>query len=230
MAYFDRIFVINLDRRTDRWREAESELRLCGILAERFAAIEAAPGESPVVGCMASHRALWRSIASGECGARVLILEDDFMLTTRAELVRVGYQEGGDVLDIFDSCPGTTFADRFTAMMPCIPTVWDLLYLGGSYEAPPRRRENRHVIRNAGMHTTHAYAVSRAYAEILAARKYEGGGCDSLLAELAKDDAVFSYTLTPRLFMQRPTSISDINPKALGYPWSMIDHVHERMV
>lgn len=234
LNYFDRIFCINLDRRPDRWTEAQAELRLCGIEGcERLAAILL---PNCTDGCTASHRAIWRRIAAGECGERVLVFEDDFMFVTRAELVRVGFQERDATLKIFDSCPGTTFLERFSEMLPSVPDRWDLLYLGGGYESPPWGRVNRHVIRNAGMLTTHAYAIGRRFAAELTERLDKEfpppaiviGAPDSLLALRVKDPRVLSYTLTPRLFIQRPTTMSDLNPQPTGgFPWSMTDAAHE---
>ena len=236
LDYFDRAYCINLDRRVNRWSEASSELRRCGIAGcERFPAVDL-PGE-PTVGCTASHRSVWRQIAGGH-GERALVLEDDFAFVSRHELLRVGYTNESDTVRIFDSCPGSTFVERWAALRPFIPAEWDLLYLGGSYETAPRARVNRHVVRNAGMHTTHAYGISRRFAAYLTDRidlrcpppGMLGGGIDSVLAEECKRDGVLSYTLTPRLLIQRPSSVSDINPQPPGFPWSMTDPTHERMV
>ncbi len=237
-TYFDHVFVINLDRRPDRWRQAQEELRLCGLRAERFAAIEPPPeaGEGrAVVGCTASHRTIWRRIAEGDCGERVLVLEDDFMLATRGELLRLGHS--ADVLAIFDSCPGATFSERFEAMLPFVPESFDLLYLGGSYEVDPVARVNKHVIRNGGMHGAIAYCITRGFAAKLTedVDRYcpppmlRAGAPDSILAVLAKDPEVRSFTLSPRLFVQRVT-VSDLNPQAIGFEWALTDSRHERMV
>ena len=230
--YFDSIFCVNLDRRTDRWAEAREELRLCGIeRCERMSAVDTP--HDHVGGCLASHTALWRRIATGACGQRVLILEDDFHHITRAELLRVGFTPASDVMKIFDSCPGVSAPERFAAMLPQVPTHWDLFYLGGSYEDKPHSRVAPHVIRNRGMHTTHAYGISYGFAsKMIALFDTHGSGAaiDSHLASQAKDADVFSYTLTPRLFIQRPTSVSDINPQPPGFPWSQTDSRHEMMV
>ena len=240
MEYFDSVFVINLDRRPDRWAEAQAELRLCGLKAERFPGIVPPPewAATAVVGCTASHRALWRHVASGAAGDRVLIFEDDFMHLTRSMLLQAGFQEGSDVLRIFDSCPGETFPERFDAMLPCIPTAWDLLYLGGSYEAEARGRFSERIIRNRGMHCLHAYGLHRHFAERFTTYldgevpppRLVGGAFDSMIADQAKKPDVFSYTTTPRLFIQRPTTASDANPQPEGFPWSMTDPGHEKAV
>ena len=239
--YFDGdIFCLNRNSRPDRWAEAQAELALCEIdRCERFQAVHdgASNGAS---GCAASHRSMWRRIAVG-VGKRALIFEDDFKFLTRGELIRVGYVASQAEVRIFDSCPGQSLTERFAFLAEHVPQHWDLLYLGGGYECKPHGRVNRYVIRNAGMLCTHAYAISREFAQKMTAHLDAGyhhesdpaihsGPPDSVLASLSKNPDVFSYTLSPRLFIQRPTSRSDLDPKPPGFPWSMTDSAHEMMV
>jgi glycosyl transferase family 25 len=65
---------INLDRRTDRRTEMETELTKIGLTGERFSAIERKPG---ALGCGLSHLAILRR-AKEEGWENILILEDDF--------------------------------------------------------------------------------------------------------------------------------------------------------
>lgn len=244
-AYFDHFFCINLDRRPDRWAEAQAELQRCGVPAcERFSAIDRhGMTGGGAAGCGASHCTLWRRIAKGECGDHVVIFEDDFMLTTRELLLSVGYTPERDEVRIFDSLPGHTAEERLAMILPYVPASWDLLYLGGGYESPPLARANEHMIRNGGMLTTHAYAITRKMAGTVTAYldALHGAGTDdeptvhsdtpdSVLALLSKREDVFSYTMTPRLFIQRPTSPSDLNPQPAGFPWDQVDSRHELMV
>jgi hypothetical protein len=235
MIGFDHVFCVNLDRRPDRWAEAQAELAACGISGcERFSAIY--NPANTYVGCLQSHAALWCRIASGQFGERVLILEDDFKFLTREDLTAAGYTAAGDhTLRIFDSCLGKSFAERWGSMRSSVPDDWDLLYLGGGYETAARYRVNKYIIRNAGMLTTHAYGISRSFAQRAMETLAEGGfvlqgGPDSFLATMCKDETVRSYTLSPRLFIQRPGSPSDLNPNAPGFPFSMTDPTHEMAV
>ena len=242
--YFDHSYCVNLDRRPDRWAEARDELLRCGVPAcERLSAVDRrGMVGGGAAGCAASHRVLWRRIAAG-ARERVLIFEDDVMLTTRETLLRVGYTPEREEVKIFDSLPGVTAEERLAAILPHVPASWDLLYLGGGYEAPPISRVNKHLIRNGGMLTTHAYAISRAMAKRLTKQldaaygvgteddpTVHSGAPDSVLASLSKRHDVFAYTLTPRLFIQRPTSQSDLDPKSPGFPWDQTDSRHELMV
>lgn len=243
--YFNRFACINLDRRPDRWAEAQAELKACGAPpCERISAIDrlGAPGGC-ASGCSATHRMLWRVIANGAWGDRAFIFEDDFMFLTRETLLSVGYAPHRDEVRLYDSLRGVTPEERLAAALEHVPKNWDLLYLGGGYESPPLARVNEHVIRNQGMLTTHTYAITPRMAELATAHLDAGygvgtehdpatniGGPDSVLSGLSKRDDVFSYTVSPRLFIQRPTSPSDLNPQPLGFPWDQVDSRHELMV
>jgi len=79
---FGGVFYINLDRRPDRREEIEEELEKLGIYAERFSAIDLAPG---IVGCGYSHLAVIK-LAKERNYKNVLIFEDDFQpLVKKAE-------------------------------------------------------------------------------------------------------------------------------------------------
>ena len=54
--YFDRVIVINLDKRTDRLEKITAELDALGIEFERLSAVDAvAQGIRTVIACMQSH-------------------------------------------------------------------------------------------------------------------------------------------------------------------------------
>ena len=73
--FFDKIYCLNLDKRTDRWDEAQDEFKSIGIFEkiERFSAIEKDPGWH---GCRDSHIAI---IEDSKLNGykNVLVLEDD---------------------------------------------------------------------------------------------------------------------------------------------------------
>lgn len=79
----NKIYYINLDRRTDRRVQIEEELRKMDIVAERFPAIEENHGS---VGCARSHLTILHE-AKKRGYENVLILEDDFQfLISKSEL------------------------------------------------------------------------------------------------------------------------------------------------
>ena len=251
--YFDAIYVINLDRRTDRWVQAQAELELCGIdTAERWPAYDCP--SCGVYGCLKSHRSLIKKIAEGP-GRNALILEDDFQLLTIELLIKAGFTPDSEVMKLFLSAPfppqyarmadiDYDASERFKALISELPADWDVLYLGGGYQKPPLSRVSAHVIRNAGMLCTHAYAISKHHAREFSealdknipqqdpvdGKIVDGiGAIDSILATWAPHHLY--YTISPRLFIQRPQSRSDVNlGDGEGFPYSLTDAAHEAMV
>ena len=152
---FSRTFVINLERREDRRREATHELRRIGLQidGERvtfFRALEpldafpfASRGEK---GCYLSHLEVLRQ-ASAALEGVVLVMEDDFCF------FRHFLRHGAEMLNDLST------------------REWDLAQLGAlSYQAHPRFR--RHPFWAAGRtwgFGTHCYAVrARAACQIVA--------------------------------------------------------------
>jgi GR25 family glycosyltransferase involved in LPS biosynthesis len=73
-ANIDHIFYINLDKRTDRRAEIETELSMYNLVAERYSAIHTP--ESGIVGCGYSHLNVLK-LAKERGYRNVLICEDD---------------------------------------------------------------------------------------------------------------------------------------------------------
>jgi len=82
MEHIHKVMYINLDRRTDRRAEIESELANYGIEAERFPAIH---NNSGIIGCGMSHLEVLER-ARREGWENVLILEDDFTFIVSKEV------------------------------------------------------------------------------------------------------------------------------------------------
>ena len=100
--YFDRVVVINLDRRTDRMAKLGAQLDELGIAYERFSAIDAEIlGVKPMVAGTMSHVMVMKKYAS----QKTLILEDDALFCDN-------------------------FNEKFAEVMPELPKDWDIFYLG----------------------------------------------------------------------------------------------------
>jgi GR25 family glycosyltransferase involved in LPS biosynthesis len=99
--YFDKVVVINLDRRKDRLEKVDAQLQELGITYERFSAIDAkALDIDPIQACKQSHiQVLEESVG------KTLILEDDAY-----------FMEG--------------FNERFTEFIELLPKDWHIFYLG----------------------------------------------------------------------------------------------------
>lgn len=200
--YFDKIFCINLARRTDRWKRVLDEAERFGITLERFEGYDLAQYKMGNHGCTASHRHLME-YALYHDWKRILILEDDFHVLH------------------FD------FHARFEAMLPEVPDNWDLLYLGGHYADKPQKRVSEHVIKFNRMKTTSSVGITRKAITELAASVVGVGPIDEVYSNYAEKHN--SYIFSPRL-MDQCVSFSDIQGFVCDNSSCMRDTAHERMV
>lgn len=99
--YFDKVVVINLDRRQDRMEKIDLQLKELGVEYERFSAVDAqAEDIDPIQACRQSHIKVLE-----QSEGLTLILEDDALFMDN-------FQEG------------------FDKFMELLPSDWDIFYLG----------------------------------------------------------------------------------------------------
>lgn len=124
-------FCLNLDRRADRWVQAESEFQRLEWPVTRHPAVEARPGWK---GCLASHRAVWQLAVSNDYPV-VAVFEDDV---------------------VFPS----DFIDIIGAAVSELPTSWQFWQLHSSRSAyvPMGKYVVRILSRGWG---THGYFVTK---------------------------------------------------------------------
>lgn len=158
-TYFDKIFVINLDSRPDRWKSMVEELERAGIKNyERFSAVRITDYKtippnlyqhchfSPLaknskyhigmVGCKLSHISVIR-IAKSRGYNRILILEDDV---------------------IFLPNPGKILEKTISQV-----SKWDMLYLGATFLRANSFLEGKpNVAKVNGALTTSSYALDNS--------------------------------------------------------------------
>ena len=100
--FFDKVVVINLDRRTDRMEKLDLQLKELSIQYKRFSAVDAIKlNIDPIVAGLRSHL----QVIKDNIGKRVLVLEDD------AHFV-------------------DNFNEKFDKVMQTLPEDWDIFYLG----------------------------------------------------------------------------------------------------
>lgn len=198
--FFDKVIVINLARRKDRWEECLAELSKHSIVASRLEGVEMREWGND--GCTWAHRKVLDIIASSTW-RNCLVLEDDFQ------------------------CRSDDTQDKFFEMAPMVPDDWDFLFLGGHYADPPVRRVNEHVIQFHRMKTTSSYGITREMAGKMAAGIYGTGPIDELFGSWTETNN--AYILIPRLMIQRP-GFSDIQRRHCSNSACMEDTRHEEMV
>lgn len=86
MQYIDKVVYINLDRRTDRREQIETELRTLGIGPDKAIRQPGGrhPSGSPNAGCNMAHTSALNYSIDNKLGC-VLILEDDFQFAVNRE-------------------------------------------------------------------------------------------------------------------------------------------------
>jgi GR25 family glycosyltransferase involved in LPS biosynthesis len=100
--FFDKVVVINLDRRTDRMEKLDLQLKELGIQYKRFSAVDAIKlNIDPIVAGLRSHL----QVIKDNIGKRVLVLEDDAYFVDN-------------------------FNEKFEKVMQTLPEDWDIFYLG----------------------------------------------------------------------------------------------------
>lgn len=201
-SFFDHIYVINLDRRVDRWRDIQSQLRDAGITkAIRFSAIDKEPG---CVGCFESHLAVLQTAL--DAGANnVLVLEDD---ATLYRDWRTSWIEGKRQ----------------------IPNDWDMLYLG--YNLDPAWSGSvslvtPNILCLKDILTTHAYAVNGKYLAGLVetVKSAIGLGTPIDVVYTQQFINIKAYGIYPMLFCQA-SGFSDILGCPVDYHLRQnVDHV-----
>ena len=185
-SFFDHIYILNLDRRPDRWSMIQTQLEQARIKkAVRFSAIDKKPGW---VGCFESHLVMLQYALAANA-KNVLVLEDD--ATFYADWMGI-WQEG----------------------IKQVEADWDMLYLG--YNLDPENELHpelvaSHLLRLNSVLTTHAYAVNGKYlADLVAYAESQidsGLPIDVVFSKRLRH--INAFGLYPMLFYQA-TGMSDI--------------------
>ena len=143
MNVFDHIFVINLDRRKDRWEFISRQLARVGIEAERVSGVDGdlldpdpkignGWNHKGQAGCVLSHRKVI-NLARERGYKSILVIEDD-----------------------------NVFIDNFNTLFESywkqVPDNWDLLYFGGSHLGA-LKPVNVNIGRCTKSFTTNMYAM-----------------------------------------------------------------------
>lgn len=192
--YFDKIFCINLDRRTDRWEFMQGEFNRIGIDVERVSAIDGNTIENKYgvnkgnLGCAATHLSITKT--AKELGLKnYLVFEDD-------------------------ACFKDGFIENFTNWFKEVPGYWDMLYLGANHHNG-HTMITEHVATIYGSYTTHAFAAtSNIYDAMIDVWKEPKAQVDVCLSGLHPHYNCYSFV--PNLVYQKE-GYSDIECKHVDY-------------
>lgn len=139
LHYFDQIYLINLDRRTDRLEQSIKEFLKVGMPnPKRISGVE---HENHALGCHLSHMKCFDD-AIREGHDRILIFEDD--------------------VEFFPNA-----LENLTQSLKELPKDWDMFYLGANLDRFPAYEVSLHLAKLVGAYATHAYATRRRMFPIL---------------------------------------------------------------
>lgn len=142
--FFPDKVCLNLDRRPERWQQAEAQFALHQINSvRRFPALDGLTLEVPpgwdgspgAYGCLQSHLTVVRE--ARRCGqSSILIFEDDV---------------------VFDS----DFNEKFSRYITQLPPSWDMLLFGGLHVHVRPQRISENIFRITNSYSTFAYALKQ---------------------------------------------------------------------
>jgi len=212
MKHFTHVFLINLDRRSDRLKFITEQLNKIGIEAERVSAVDGnllnpdprignGWNHKGVAGCALSHRKVIE-LAKERQYSNFLVIEDDTVFCD-------------------------DFLEKLDFFMQQVPHDWDMLYFGGNHLGQ-LKAQNINVGKCTHTLTTNCYAMqSSMYEEVLKnlPDKVEElkKPIDSLYTDFQKNENFNIYTFKPHLVWQ-DSIFSDIENKSQDLPFLRPEH------
>lgn len=201
-ANIQKWYLLNLDRRPDRLKEATEQLQKAGIEFTRFPAVDGKKLPLPsnekngagAFGCRLSHlRILEDAITHGlDC---VGILEDDIVIADP-----------------------DNFRTRLDEAFNKLPKAWDMLYLGGQHRKPATPTGVEGIVRCEDCHRTHSYIVrGKAIKRLYDIWSTNTGHVDHILGR-GYFKELKAFAVTPWLTGQGESK-SDINGREQKERW-----------
>lgn len=194
--YFDKIYVINLDKREDRFLKFKDELEKFGIEhVERFSAIDGSTVTtnskllSGEIGVLMSHLEIVKQ-AKEQNLENILILEDDVFFTE--EILKL---------------------DEY---MNLVPNDWDFIYFGGNHHyGPPPIILNDKIIKLNYTVALHCVGINKTlFDTIIAMLPKMGKQVDAYYADL--HSLYNAYGFKPNMAKQI-AGFSDIQNRYVDY-------------
>jgi GR25 family glycosyltransferase involved in LPS biosynthesis len=199
--YFDKVYCINLDKRTDRWDKVckiFSENNIDGV--ERYSAIDGSTLNLDLI----SYN---KSLLKGELG----------ILETHIKLIKEAKEQNlKSILIMEDDVYFTKEIENFDDYMNSVPIDWDMLFIGGNhlYGNTPIK-VNKKIMKVNHTLAIHCLGVKHTiYDVILEITKRRMKQIDNYYADLQK--GYNAYCFTPNMALQYE-DFSDIQNRNVNY-------------
>ena len=218
-TYFDKIYCLNLDIRTDRWKNVSTQFDKFGITVERWTAIKGEDINDEVFFDFNPEN------ISGEEASKHGIAENKnavACLMSHLEIIKDAKSKGYKRILIFED--DVKFIENFHSEFKKVKDKdWKLLYLGGSQFDWTRIEKLNGFYKCKNTLGTFAYAVdSSIYEDII--NLYQNGkkSVDNLLVDFQESNNNKCLTFLPNI-VQTDVSESDIRETKDQAIWSSIN-------
>jgi len=210
-TFFDKIFCVNLDKRTDRWQECQEIFNKHKLEVERIPAVYGMDLGFPLSDNIDKngyvHPPHMNGINVGAIGCSVTHL---FVAKYAKQLNLKNYLVLEDDVDFIDD-----LNPIFETISREIPNNWDLLYFGGNHFSGKPTQYSQHLYRLNWTVTSHSIAVnSKMYDSLIKKLAKISRPVDCNYAKLLKESN--SFVTNPHLAWQR-TGYSDVQTSVQGY-------------
>lgn len=201
---FDKVFCVNLDRRTDRLKSFDEQVKKYNL--GQYTRISATDGNS------LNFRSDTKRLRNGELGL-ILTVEKIILYSIQNKFEKI--------LIIEDDCTFTDEINKIDKYFEHLPSNWDMLYMGGNHNThmglPPPQIINSKVARLHNTFTTHCVGINKRIFEIILQNLNEKNKpLDVLYSDLQKK--INAYTFYPAIAKQL-SDFSDIQNEIVDYNW-----------
>lgn len=199
--YFDAIYCINLDERSDRWEKAQEEFKKLNITdVKRFSAIK---HEKGAIGCRESHLKIIQE-AKNLGLKNILIFEDDVLVIEK------------NINEIESSLNDLSNID------------WELFYFGATVDPNVGRltKTTKNIVLTNFAYTTHAYAINSSIFDFILDKAPFHPIIDVFYCRYIVPRNK-SFIINPMLCIQQE-SYSDIEKHNADY-WWMVDFFNKAL-
>ena len=201
-SFFDRIYCINLDHRTDRWEICEKLFKKFNLEVIRVSPIIIGDEEhcclrKAQLSLFRTHKNLIIE-AKNQNLKNVLIFEDDV-----------------EFCDEVENYNGKSLEERFSSSINFLPPNWDVFCLGAGIYTDNKILIGGEIYKIGYALTTHALSINNNYYDtIIKILDSEHDALDTIYCGLMSKNETFSFH--PNLISQR-ASFSDIENKYVNY-------------